>query len=100
MSSKHWIAIPGAALVLLAGCSAGQPPRTASANAAFGESAKWNAAVQTIDPDPVYSERDAQPGESGAKGAEAVKRYRTDSVKDVRVLTTTSNSSSGSSEPR
>lgn len=92
---KPWTAVPCAAL-LLAGCAAG--PRSPSAT--FGEAVKWNAAVQTIDPDPVYTAQDAQPGESGAKGAEAVKRYRTDNVKDVRVLTTTSNSSSGSSEPR
>jgi hypothetical protein len=64
----------------------------------MGEAVKWNSAVQTIDPDPVYTDQDAQPGSSGAKGAEAVKRYRTDAVKDVSVMTTTSDS--GSSEPR
>ena len=96
MSFKHWIAIPCATL-LLAGCTAGH--RTVgSPDPALGEAVKWNAAVQTIDPDPVYSEQDAQPGGSGAKGAEAVKRYRTDNVKDVRVLTTTSDS--GASDPR
>jgi hypothetical protein len=92
------IAIASAAL-LLAGCAAGQRSG-GSADPAFGESVRWNAAVQTIDPDPVYTAEDAQPGSSGAKGAEAVKRYRTDNIKDVRVLTTTSNSSSGSSEPQ
>ena len=96
MSFKHWIAIPGAAL-LLAGCNAGQ--RSAgSADPAFGEAAKWNAAAQTINPDPVYTEQGAQPGGSGVKGAEAVERYRTDNIKDVRVLTTTSDP--GTSDPR
>ena len=96
MSFKYWIVIPGAAL-LFAGCNAGH--RSAgSADAALGDSAKWNAAVQTINPDPVYTEQGAQPGGSGAKGAEAVERYRTDNIKDVRVLTTTSDP--GASDPR
>jgi hypothetical protein len=90
------IVLAGAGL-LLAGCTNG--PRTAASPApVMGEAVKWNSAVQTIDPNPVYSDQDAQPGSSGAKGAEAVKRYRTDAVKDVSVMTTTSDS--GSSEPR
>ena len=97
MSFKQWTAVPCAA-VLLAACNSTQPPGVASHDPSFGEAAKWNAAVHTIDPDPVYSAQGAQPGDSGAKGAEAVKRYRTDAVKDVSVMTTTSDS--GSSEPR
>jgi len=103
MSSKLWTAIPCAAL-MLAGCAANRQSvayrSVGSPDPAFGETVKWNAAVQTIDPDPVYTAEDAQPGSSGAKGAEAVKRYRTDSVKDISVMTTTNDSSSGSSEPR
>ena len=98
MSSKPMIAIAAAGL-LLAGCATGPRALTAS-DAAMGEAVQWNAAAQTINPDPVYTDQGAQPGSSGAKGAEAVKRYRTDSVKDVSVMTTTSNSTSGSSEPR
>lgn len=49
---------------------------------AFGEAVRYNAAVHTINPDPVYPEGGAQPGDSGVKGAEAVKRYRTDEVND------------------
>jgi hypothetical protein len=96
MFSKSSIVIACAGL-LLAGCATGQRA-VASHAPVLGEAVKWNASVQTIDPDPVYTEQDAQPGSSGAKGAEAVKRYRTDTVKDVSVMTTTSNS--GSSEPR
>lgn len=96
MSFKYLPVFFGTAL-LLAGCAADQPRLTPS-NAALGDAVKWNSAVQTIDPNPVYNEQDAQPGGSGAKAAEAVKRYRTDSVKDVSVMTTTSDS--GSSEPR
>ena len=46
----------------------------------LGEAVRYNAAVQTINPDPIYPEGSAQPGESGAKGVAAVKRYRTDEV--------------------
>ena len=56
----------------------------------FGEAAKYNAAAQTIDPDPVYAEGGSQPGDSGAKGTAAVKRYRTDAVKQVDAALTTS----------
>jgi hypothetical protein len=97
MSYRLWTALPCAAL-LLAACNTTRHG-VASHDPAFGEAAKWNAAVHTINPDPVYSPQGAQPGGSGAKGAEAVKRYRTDNVKDVRVLTTTSDSA-GSGEPR
>ena len=57
---------------------------------------KYNAAVQIIDPDPVYDANGAQPGDNGEKGAAAVKRYRTDQVKKVEVMTTTTGSGSGS----
>jgi hypothetical protein len=65
---------------------------------ALGEAVKYNAAIQTINPAPVYGEDGAQPGDSGDKGAAAVKRYRTDQVKQVESMGTTS--SSGGSTPR
>ena len=37
----------------------------------FGETVKYAAAVQTIDPDPVYGPDAAQPGDHGDKGAHA-----------------------------
>lgn len=77
------------AVLLLAGCDTINQ-NNISPDPAFGEAAKYNAAVQTIDPDPVYGEEDSQPGDSGAKGAAAVKRYRTDAVKEVEVMETTS----------
>ena len=61
----------------------------------FGESVKYAQAVQTIDPDPVYGPDAAQPGDNGAKGAAAVKRYRTDSVKDVEQTSTKSGAGGG-----
>lgn len=81
------------AFALLAGCDTVNP-QTGSLDPGFGEAVKYNAAIQTIDPDPVYAEDGAQPGDSGEKGAAAVKRYRTDNVKDVDVMTTTSTGSS------
>jgi len=93
MSSKLFVAAPLAAL-LLAGCDT-LNPNSGSPDPGFGEPTKYNAAIQIIDPDPVYAENGAQPGDSGAKGAAAVKRYRTDQVKEVQVMQTTSGSTSG-----
>ena len=88
MSFKLLSAAP-LAVLLLAGCDTINQ-NNISPDPGFGEATRYNAAVQTIDPDPAYSEDDAQPGDSGAKGAAAVRRYRTDSVKDVQQQTTTS----------
>jgi hypothetical protein len=85
------------ALGLLAGCNTVNP-QSGSTDPGFGEATKYNAAVQVIDPDPVYAEDGAQPGESGVKGAEAVKRYRTDKVKQIEQIATTS--SGGGSGPQ
>lgn len=91
MSFKLLIAAPLAAL-LVAGCDT-LNQNNVSPDPSFGEATKYNAAVQTIDPDPVYAEDGSQPGDSGAKGAAAVKRYRTDQVKQLEEQTTTSGSS-------
>jgi hypothetical protein len=61
----------------------------------FGETVKYAAAVQTIDPDPVYGPDSAQPGDNGEKAAQAVKRYRTDKVKPVETYTTSSGTAAG-----
>jgi hypothetical protein len=61
---------------------------------ALGETVKYNAAIQTINPDPVYPAGGAQPGDSGVKGANAVKRYRTDAVKPIETMQTTGSSGS------
>lgn len=95
MSSKLFVAAP-LAVLLLAGCDT-LNPYSLSPDPGFGEATKYNAAVQTIDPDPVYAEDGAQPGDSGAKGAAAVKRYRTDAVKEVHIMTTTSGSTGSGS---
>ena len=92
MSFKPLCAL--AAVGLLAGCETVYP-QTGSTDPAFGEAVKYDMAVQVIDPDPVYAEDGEQPGSHGEKGAEAVKRYRTDKVKQVEQQTTTAASGGG-----
>ena len=78
MSSKT-IVVAAAASLALFGCAT--PNRNiGQEDAAFGEAVKYNAAIETINPDPVYAEDGARPGDSGVKGAAAVARYRTDKV--------------------
>lgn len=86
------------ALVLLAvglvGC-ANVDPISQSPDPAFGESVKYNTALQTIDPDPVYPADSAQPGDQGDKVQAAVKRLRTDETR-TRHQAETSIAKSGS----
>ena len=72
-------AVAAAGLALgLSGCTAVDP--------GFGEAHRYDMALQTIDPDPVYPEDGAKPGDSGALAAEATERYRTDKVKPVESM--------------
>jgi hypothetical protein len=81
------------AALLLAGCAV--DPVTQSYDSGFGEANKYNQALQTINPDPVYAADAAQPGDNGDVGAHAVKRYRTDAVKDVEAVQTSSGTTGG-----
>jgi hypothetical protein len=83
------------ALPLLAGCM-NEP--IGQRDPAIGEAVRFNSAVQTINPDPVYVQGSAQPGDSGAHAAEAVKKYRKGTVTPVETIGTTS--SSGGSGPQ
>lgn len=87
------------ACLSLAGCDT-LNQNNVSPDPGFGEAVKYNAAVQIIDPDPVYDEAGSQPGDSGAKGAAAVKRYRTDTVKQVETIATTSGATGSSGGPQ
>ena len=78
MSFKHLLL--GASCVALAGCNT-MNSHIGDEDPYLGEAVRYNAAVQTINPDPVYAEGGAQPGDNGDKGARAVKRYRSDRVK-------------------
>jgi type IV pilus biogenesis protein CpaD/CtpE len=75
----------------LAGCSAVDP--------GLGEAQRYNMAIQTVNPDPVYPEDGAQPGDSGEKGANAVKAYRKGETKELKVQST-SNVSIGGGGPQ
>lgn len=76
----------------------------------LGEAVRYNAALQTINPDPIYPEDGAEPGSSGARGAAAVARYRNDQVNarhkaeisstKAGALSTTQSTSGGASGPR
>ena len=91
MSSKGLLIVSGA--LALAGCSS-MNKTIGMEDPALGETVKYNAAIQTVNPDPAYPAGSAQAGDSGVKGAAAVKRYRTDAVKQVETLETTGSSSS------
>lgn len=97
MSSKLLVA--PVALAMLAGCNTFHGP-TGSQDPGFGEALKYDMAVQTIDPDPVYPEDGAQPGDHGEKGSRAVQRYRTDTVKEVEQVRTTTAGAGGGSGPQ
>lgn len=78
-------------VLLLAACNTASS-RIGDEDPRFGEAMKYNQAIQTVNPLPVYSHSAAQPGDSGAKGQAAVKRYRTDGVKQVESYQSTSGS--------
>ncbi|HET7708014.1 MAG TPA: hypothetical protein VFK50_00605 [Sphingomicrobium sp.] len=83
-----------AALLILGACDTVYPA-SQSIDPGFGEAVKYSTAIQVIDPDPVYTAEGARPGDNGEKGAAAVKRYRTGTVKDVQAQATTSGTGGG-----
>ena len=94
MSSK--LTLIAAALLLTCGCRTGYTKHIGDEDPGFGETVKYNAAAQIINPDPVYSAGAAQPGDNGAKAQAAMKRYRTDAVKALETISSTQSSSGGS----
>ena len=95
MSSMLLFAAAG--LVLLSGCAHEVLPQAGSLDSEWGEASKYTAAVQTINPDPVYTAADEQPGYHGEKAANATKRYRTDQVKDTQPAGNTTRRAGGTS---
>ncbi|NJC06635.1 hypothetical protein GGQ97_002428 [Sphingomonas kaistensis] len=87
------------AAVLLAGCNT-VDARTGSVDRQFGEAVAWNKAVQTINPDPVVTADAAPVGSDGAKAAAASQRYRTDKVKQVERIGTSSGGAASGSGPQ
>jgi hypothetical protein len=74
-----------AAMAVLIGAAACTP-----VDSGFGEAYRYDMAIQTIDPDPVYPEDGAKPGDSGEKAAKASKRYRDGQTKPVQAQSTSS----------
>lgn len=82
-SEARWLII-GTALAA-AGC--------APVDVGLGEAVKYNQAIQTINPDPVYPPSAARPGDSGTTAAAAAERYRKGTVKPIEKLTISSGAS-------
>jgi hypothetical protein len=93
-SSRLWTV--AAASVALAACNTAQT-HIGDEDPGMGEALKYDAAIQTINPAPVYSATSTQPGSNGDKGASAVKRYRTNAVKEPENIGTTGGGSGGGS---
>jgi hypothetical protein len=91
--------LPFAAFIVLAGCNTANT-HIGDEDPGMGEAMKYNAAIQTINPTPVYPATAAQPGDNGAKGQAAVKRYRTDQVKQVETMQTTNGTGTSGGGPR
>lgn len=85
MSFKFALVVP--ASLILAGCL-NEP--IAQRDPAFGEAVKYDTAIQTVNPDPVYPPGAAQPGDNGDVGAQAVQRYRRGAVAPVQEISTAS----------
>ena len=69
----------------------------------LGEAVKYDQAIQTINPDPVYPPGSALPGASGTHAVTAAKAYRMGTVKPVERISATSGvggSSGGGSGPQ
>ena len=86
-SELKW-AIAGSIMVGAAACAPVDP--------GFGEAYRYDMAVQTVDPDPVYAEDGAKPGDHGEKAQKATERYRKGTTKPVRQESTSSGGGGGS----
>src|ERR1043166_2377126 len=93
MSFKRILAV-GFVAFAVTGCGFNQ--QIGTGDLGLGEAVKYDTALQTINPTPVYPANAAQPGASGALGAAAAKRYRTGTVKSIEQIQTTSGTSGSS----
>ena len=81
---SYKIALTAIAAGLAAACTPVDP--------GFGEAVKYDMAIQTINPDPVYPVEAALPGSSGTAAAAAAERYRKGTVKPIERITSTEGS--------
>jgi hypothetical protein len=87
MRSKAILVSTGVALLAAAGCAPVDP--------GFGEAVRYDMAVQTINPDPVYPEGGAKPGDNGEKAQKATERYRKGTTKALKIQSAGGSSGSG-----
>ena len=87
MRSERALIVAG---VLLLGATACTP-----VDPGFGEAVRYDTAIQTIDPDPVYPADSLQPGYHGEKAQKATDRYRKGTTKPVRTESTSSGGGGG-----
>jgi len=83
MRSRLLLVSTGAALLAAAGCAPVDP--------GFGEAVRYDMAIQTVDPDPVYPADGAKPGDHGVKAQQATERYRKGATKPVRSISASGN---------
>jgi len=94
MSSRFLLIAAGS--IALASCNT-MYTHIGDVDPGMGEAVAYDAAVETVNPTPVYSADSAQPGSSGVHGQHAVLRYRSDAVKPPQAMSTSSGSGGGSS---
>lgn len=92
--SYKLLALTVPAALILASCDTVNT-KTGAMAAGFGEAVKYDNAIQTINPEPVYAQGAAQPGANGEVGQKAVERYRTDKVKPLEEQSSMSSTGSG-----
>ncbi len=86
-------------LTIAAGAALLGACETTQVDPGLGEALKYDMAIQTINPDPIYPEGSAEPGSVGTAAAAAAARYRTGTVKPVERITTSTSTTGGGSGP-
>lgn len=86
-----------AARMIAAGASALAIAACAPVDPGFGDAFRYDMAIQTIDPEPVYPADGAKPGDNGEHGAKATERYRKGQTKPIRRESVSGSSSGGGS---
>lgn len=92
MSSRFLLIAAGS--IVLASCNT-MYTHIGDVDPGMGEAVAYDSAVEIVNPTPVYSADSAKPGDNGDKGAQAVVRYRTDKVKEVQNIRTSSGTGGG-----
>lgn len=86
------ICLAGLAGALLLGGCATNALTEQPGDSQFGDANRHTMMAQVVNPDPVY---DGPAASSGEHAAQAIERYRTDSVKEPETIRTTSGSAQG-----